>query len=77
MLPFSPTDQSLIYGRSESGDWVDKDKDINLMAGGDINMEGTNMNNKASAKFAAEGGSGAELTSGGQAVIKGAMVAIN
>lgn len=56
---------------------IESAKDLILKAGGDVTIEGTNMTNKAASKFSADGGSGAELTSGGQAVIKGALVAIN
>ncbi|MGB3467529.1 MAG: Rhs element Vgr protein, partial [Cyclobacteriaceae bacterium] len=56
---------------------VESSADLNLRATGDVNIEGTNMTSKASSKFSADGGSGAELTSGGQAVIKGSLVAIN
>lgn len=56
---------------------IESAKDLILKAAGDVTIEGTNMTSKAASKFSADGGSGAELTSGGQAVIKGALVAIN
>lgn len=61
----------------DKGITIESAKDINLTAKGDINAEGVNIANKASAKFAAEGSGGAELTSSANAVIKGAMVQIN
>ena len=42
-----------------------------------MTIEGTKISSAASDKYAAEGGSGAEVSSGGQTVIKGSMVAIN
>ncbi|MFA8436122.1 MAG: type VI secretion system tip protein VgrG [Marinifilaceae bacterium] len=51
--------------------------DINIKASGDINMEGININLKSQAQFKAEGGAGAELSSSGQTVVKGSIVAIN
>ena len=52
-------------------------KDIIMVADGDVSVEGTKINNKAADKYAAEGGSGAAVESGGQTVIKGSLVAIN
>ena len=51
--------------------------DINIKASGDVNMEGTNVNVKASAQLKAEGSSGAEVSSGAITVIKGSQVQIN
>lgn len=52
--------------------------DLNLKApSGDITIEGTNITATANSQFKAEGSSGAEVSSSGQAVLKGAMVAIN
>jgi Rhs element Vgr protein len=51
--------------------------DINLTASGDVNIEGTNVNIKSSAQFKAEGSAGAEMSSSGQAVVKGSVVMIN
>ena len=42
-----------------------------------MNLEGVNINAAASAQFKAEGGSGVELSSSAQAVIKGGIVQIN
>ncbi len=52
-------------------------KDINLKATGDVNIEGVNINLKASAQFLAEGGAGAEVSTSAIAVVKGSMVQIN
>ncbi len=51
--------------------------DINLKAGGDINLEGVNLHGAASAQAKVEGGAGAELSSGGSTTIKGSVVQIN
>ena len=51
--------------------------DITIKASGDVNIEGTNINVKANAQLTAEGGSGAELSSGAVTVIKGSQVQIN
>ncbi len=51
--------------------------DINIKASGDVNIEGTNVNAKASVKFKAEGASGAELSTSAIAEIKGSMVKLN
>jgi uncharacterized protein involved in type VI secretion and phage assembly len=53
-------------------------KDLIVKASsGDITLEGTNINIKASAQFKAEGSGGAEVSTSGQAVLKGSLVAIN
>ena len=51
--------------------------DINIKASGDLNMEGVNINVKAQAQFKAEGSAGAEMSTSGQAVVKGSVVMIN
>ncbi|UZO81761.1 type VI secretion system tip protein VgrG [Aquimarina sp. ERC-38] len=50
---------------------------IELKASGDVTIEGTNVNIAASAAFKAEGSSGAEVSSGATAVLKGSLVQIN
>lgn len=79
-------DAAIVQMEDENGNKILMDADgitidtpgtLNLKAGGDINAEGVNINNTASVQFKAEGASGAELSSGGQAVLKGAMVMIN
>ncbi|MEM9337726.1 MAG: type VI secretion system tip protein VgrG [Bacteroidota bacterium] len=62
---------------SADGIVIESAADMTLKASGDITVEGTNLTNSASAQYAAEGSSGAEVTSGGQVVIEGALVAIN
>lgn len=51
--------------------------DINIKADGDVKIEGTNTNVKAGSQFKAEGSSGAELSTGATAVVKGSLVQIN
>lgn len=51
--------------------------DVNIEGSGDIAIKGANIKNEANAKFSAEGQGGAELTTSGNAVIKGSMVQIN
>lgn len=51
--------------------------DIKIKATGDLNLEGTNINVKASAQLKAEGSSGSEVSSGAVTVIKGSQVKIN
>ena len=51
--------------------------DIKMKSVGNINMEGVNIEIKASGKFTAEGIAGADVKSSGIAVLKGALVQIN
>ncbi len=51
--------------------------DISIKAAGDLKLEGTNVEIKASVEFKAEGSAGAELTAGGTAKVQGALVQIN
>lgn len=46
-------------------------------SGGDVNIKGLNINNKANIKFSANGSAQAELKGGAQTVVKGAIVMIN
>lgn len=50
---------------------------IELIATGDVNIEGANVNIKASAQFKAEGSAGVEMSSSATAILKGSMVQIN
>lgn len=50
---------------------------IELIASGDVKIEGTNVSLKAKAMFKAEGSAGAEMSSGAVAIVKGSMVQIN
>ncbi len=52
-------------------------KDISIKASGDLHLEGTGISLAASADFKAEGGAGAEISSGGATVVKGSVVQIN
>ena len=56
---------------------LDSQGDISLITTGDIKLEGTNINIKASAQFKAEGSGGAEVSTSAVAVLKGSMVQIN
>jgi Rhs element Vgr protein len=60
-----------------SGISLESGSDINIKAGGDLNLEGTNVNVKASAQLKGEGSAGAEISSGGTTVVKGSLVQIN
>jgi len=46
-------------------------------SGGDVNVKGLNIKNKANVQFTAEGGASAELKGGAKTTIKGAIVTIN
>jgi Rhs element Vgr protein len=50
---------------------------IELIATGDVNIEGANINIKASTQFKAEGSAGVEMSSSATAVLKGSIVQIN
>ena len=50
---------------------------IELVASGDVSIEGANVNIKASAQFKAEGSAGVEMTSSATAIVKGSIVQIN
>lgn len=56
---------------------IESSGDIQLKAGGDVSIKGTNIENEANSSFSADGKSGAELSSNGTAVIKGSIVQIN
>lgn len=50
---------------------------IELIASGDVTIEGTNVSIKANAQFKAEGNGGVEMSSSATAVVKGSLVQIN
>ena len=50
---------------------------IELIATGDVTIEGANVNLKASTQFKAEGSAGVEMSSSATAVLKGSVVQIN
>lgn len=60
-----------------SGILMESASDIVIKSNGDVNIEGTNVNISASAQMTAEGGAGAEVSSGGMTDIKGSIVKIN
>jgi Rhs element Vgr protein len=62
---------------SSDGIAIESAADINIKATGDLNLEGTNTNAKASAQFKAEGSAGVEMSSSATAVLRGSMVQIN
>ncbi|MDX1671720.1 MAG: type VI secretion system tip protein VgrG [Balneolaceae bacterium] len=62
---------------NSDGITLDSPGDIVLKATGNVNIEGVNVEQKANAQFKAEGSAGAEVSSGGTAVLKGAIVQIN
>jgi len=62
---------------SADGITLESAKDIILKASGDVKIEGTNVEVKASAQLTSEGGAGAELSSSGSTVVKGSIVQIN
>lgn len=51
--------------------------DISIKASGDVKIEGTNVDIKASANFKAEGSAGVEMSSSATAILKGSIVQIN
>lgn len=56
---------------------IESAKDIKIKAPGDIKVDGANIDMKSSAKFKAQGSSGAEITTSATAVLKGSLVQIN
>ena len=62
---------------SSDGIKIESAADINIKATGDVNIEGVNINVKAQAQLKAEGSAGAEMSTSGQAVVKGSIVMIN
>ncbi len=62
---------------NEDGITIESIKDIKMKASKDVKMEGTNMNMKGSAQTKVEGGSGAEISSGGTTSVKGSIVNLN
>ncbi len=56
---------------------IESAADVSIKASGDVKIEGVNITSSANAQLKAEGSAGVELSSGGQAVVKGAIVQIN
>ena len=66
-----------IVKMSSDGINIESCKEINIKAPGDITIEGTNISAAADAEFKADGGGGAELTTGAICKVQGSMVQIN
>ncbi len=62
---------------TSDGITIESAADMNLKASGDVNIEGTNITVSAQSQFKADGSSGAEVSSSGQAVVKGSVVMLN
>jgi hypothetical protein len=61
----------------DKGILIETPKDLTMKATGDVKVEGKNITEKAQMQYKATGSSGAELSSSGQAVVKGSIVKIN
>lgn len=61
----------------QDGIKLDSIKDIVMKAATDVKAEGVNVNIKGSAQTKVEGSGGAEVSSGGNTVVRGSMVQIN
>lgn len=70
-------EHSNILTFNSDGIMLESAGDIKIKASGDLNLEATNINVKASAQLKAEGSSGSEISSGAVTVIKGSQVKIN
>lgn len=66
-----------VIDMTSDGITIESAADLNIIAGGDINIEGVNINIKSDAQLTAEGSAGAEISSSGQTVVKGSIVMIN
>jgi Rhs element Vgr protein len=62
---------------SKDGITIKSGKDLILEAKGDVKVKGVNVSQKASAKFSAEGSSGADIKTDAIASVKGSLVKIN
>ena len=62
---------------NSSGIKMESAGNIELIATGDVTIEGTNVSLKAKAMFKAEGSAGAEMSSAAAAIVKGSVVQIN
>ncbi|HDO28211.1 MAG TPA: type VI secretion system tip protein VgrG [Bacteroidetes bacterium] len=62
---------------TSDGITLESASDISIKATGDVSIEGVNINVKAQAQYKAEGSAGAEMSTSGQAVVKGSVVMIN
>ncbi|MBP5455183.1 MAG: type VI secretion system tip protein VgrG [Paludibacteraceae bacterium] len=62
---------------NDQGITVESKKALTLKAAQDVSIEGNNVNIKANAQMVAKGSASAEVSSGGNTVIKGGLVQIN
>ena len=70
-------ENSNVITLDDSGITMESLGDISIGATGDVNIEGTNVEIKATANFKAEGSAGAEVSSSAVATLKGSVVQIN
>ncbi|MBO4843633.1 MAG: type VI secretion system tip protein VgrG [Bacteroidales bacterium] len=61
----------------QNGISLESAKDVSIKAKGDVNVEGVDINLKANAQLVAKGSASSEISSGGNTVVKGAVVQIN
>lgn len=61
----------------QNGISLESAKDLTIKAQGDVTVEGVNINVKANAQLVAKGNASSEFSSGGNTVVKGAIVQIN
>ena len=62
---------------NDQGITIESKKALTLKAAQDVSIEGTNVNIKANAQLVAQGSASAEVSAGGNTVIKGGLVQIN
>jgi len=70
-------ENSNTFTLDSSGVALESGSDFSIKASGDVTIEGTNVSVTANAEFKAEGNAGAEVSTGGIAVLKGSLVQIN
>ena len=61
----------------QNGISLDSAKDVSIKAKGDVKVEGVNINMNANAQLVVKGSASAEISSGGNTVVKGGVVQIN
>lgn len=62
---------------NSEGITIESAGNVSIKAGGDLNLEGTNINVKANAAFKAEGSASADVSSTGTTSVQGSLVQIN
>lgn len=62
---------------TKDGITIESAKDLNIIAKGDVTVEGTNISGAAKSQAKIEGKGGVEMSSSGTAVLKGSLVQIN